>query len=59
MAIAAVLALPVVTGTHQGTFAGVPATDKRVSWHSCNVVEVKNGKANSSRIYAGNVTRIR
>ena len=49
----------VLTGTHNGTFAGVAATGKKVSWHSCNVVEIKNGKAIRSRIYADNVSLLR
>jgi steroid delta-isomerase-like uncharacterized protein len=48
-----------LTGTHKGTFAGVPATNKKVKWHSCNVIEVKNGKAISSRIHADNVSLMR
>ena len=48
-----------LTGTHKSTFAGVPATNKKVHWHSCNVIEVKNGKAISHRIYADNVSLMR
>ncbi len=48
-----------LTGTHKGTFAGIPATNKKVHWHSCNIIEVKNGKAISSRIYADNVSLMR
>jgi steroid delta-isomerase-like uncharacterized protein len=48
-----------LTGTYKGTFAGVPATNKKVSWHSCNVVEVKNGKVIRSRIYADNLSLMR
>jgi steroid delta-isomerase-like uncharacterized protein len=54
-----VISRAVVTGTHKGTFAGAPATNKKVTWHSCNVVEVKNGKAISSRLYADNVSLMR
>jgi steroid delta-isomerase-like uncharacterized protein len=49
----------VVSGTHKGTFAGVPATNKKATWHACNVVRLKNGKAISSRIYADNVSLMR
>src|ERR1700730_19258206 len=28
------------TGTHKGTFAGIAPTNKSVSWHACNIVEV-------------------
>ena len=45
-----------LTGTHKGTFAGVAPTNKSVSWRSCNVVEVRNGKAIRSRIYSDNAT---
>jgi len=48
-----------VTGTHKGAFGGAPATNKKVDWHSCNVVEVKNGKAVRSRLYADNVSLLR
>ena len=54
-----VVSRAVLTGTHKGTFAGVPATNKKASWHSCNIVEVKNGKVLSSRIYADNVSLMR
>jgi steroid delta-isomerase-like uncharacterized protein len=54
-----VISRAVVAGTHKGAFAGVPATNKKVTWHSCNVVEVKNGKAISSRLYADNVSLMR
>jgi predicted ester cyclase len=49
----------VVTGTHKGAFAGIAPMNKKVSWHSCNVVEVKNGKAIRSRIYADHVSLFR
>ena len=49
----------ILSGTHKGTFAGVAPTNKKVSWHSCNVVEVKNGKAIRNRIYADNVSLLR
>ena len=45
-----------VTGTHKGNFAGIAPTNKSVSWRSCNVVEVRNGKAIRSRIYSDNAT---
>jgi len=45
-----------VTGTHKGPFAGIAPTNKRVSWHSCNVVEVRNGKAIRSRLYSDNAS---
>jgi steroid delta-isomerase-like uncharacterized protein len=49
----------VASGTHKGTFAGVPATNKKATWHACNVVRLKNGKTISSRIYADNVSLMR
>ena len=45
-----------VTGTHKGPFAGIAPTNKRVSLHSCNVVEVINGKAIRSRLYSDNAS---
>ena|SRR5579864_4666781 len=41
-----------VTGTHKGNFAGIAPTNKSVSWRGCNVVELRNGKAIQSRLYA-------
>ena len=40
------------TGTHKGNFAGIAPTNKSVSWHGCNVVELRNGKAIRGRLYA-------
>ncbi len=48
-----------LTGTHKGTFAGVPATNKKATWHACNVVRIKDGKAISGRVYADNVSLMR
>jgi hypothetical protein len=41
-----------MTGTHKGNFAGVAPTNKSVSWGSCSVVQIRDGKAIRSRIYA-------
>lgn len=49
----------IVTGTHKGSFAGIAPTNKKVSWRSCNVLELRNGKAIRSRIYADNVSLFR
>jgi steroid delta-isomerase-like uncharacterized protein len=49
----------VASGTHKGNFAGVPATNKKVSFHSCNVVEVRNGKVIRSRLYSDNLSLFR
>jgi steroid delta-isomerase-like uncharacterized protein len=48
-----------LTGTHQGTFAGVAPTNRSVSWQACNVVELRNGKAIQSRVYADNASVLR
>jgi steroid delta-isomerase-like uncharacterized protein len=45
-----------VTGTHKGNFAGIPPTNKRVSWGVCNVVEFRNGKVIRVRQYADNAS---
>jgi steroid delta-isomerase-like uncharacterized protein len=45
-----------VTGTHKGNFAGIAATNKPVNFHSCSVVELRNGKAVRIRAYADNAT---
>ena len=44
------------TGTQTGNFAGVAATNKKVSWHACVVQRMKNGKAAEARLYADNLT---
>lgn len=41
-----------ITGTHKGSFLGIAPTNKKVSWRSCNVVEVRNGKAVRGRLYS-------
>ena len=45
-----------LTGTHKGIFSGIAPTNRSVSWHGCNVVEVRNGKAIRSRIYSDNAS---
>jgi steroid delta-isomerase-like uncharacterized protein len=45
-----------VTATHRGNYAGVPATNKSVSWRGCTVSQVRNGKVIRSRVYADNVS---
>jgi steroid delta-isomerase-like uncharacterized protein len=54
-----VISRVIASGTHKGNFAGVAPTNKKVSWHSCNVVEVRNGKAIRSRIYGDNISLMR
>lgn len=49
----------IVSGTQKGDFAGVAPTNKKAKWHACNVVELRNGKAIRSRIYADNVSLLR
>ena len=41
-----------LTGTHKGTLLGVPATNNRIDVHSCNVTEIRNGKAVRSTLYS-------
>jgi len=45
-----------VTGTHKGNYLGIAATNKRVNYHVCNVVELRNGKTIRSRLYADYAT---
>ena len=33
-----------VTGTHQGELAGIPATGRRVDYHACGILQVRDGK---------------
>ena len=45
-----------LTGTHTGNFKGIAPTNKGVSWRSCNVVEIRNGKVIRSRVYGDNAS---
>jgi steroid delta-isomerase-like uncharacterized protein len=45
-----------LTGTQKGNYAGIPPTNKSVSWRGCNVVEIRNAKVVRGRIYADNVS---
>jgi len=45
-----------LTGTHQGTYAGIGPTGKAVSWGVCTVSQIRNGKAIRSRGYADNAS---
>lgn len=45
-----------LTGTHKGTYAGVAPTNKKITWHGCNVVEIRNGNVVRSRVYADNAS---
>jgi steroid delta-isomerase-like uncharacterized protein len=48
-----------VTGTHQGNFAGIPPTGRQVSWRMCNVVEIRDGRAIRNRIYGEYLSLVR
>jgi steroid delta-isomerase-like uncharacterized protein len=41
-----------LTGTHKGTFLGIPATNRKIDIHGCNITEVRNGKAVRSRLFS-------
>ncbi len=45
-----------MTATHKGTFAGIAPTNKSIILSGCSVVELKDGKAISGRLYADNAT---
>lgn len=45
-----------LTGTHRGNYLGIAATNKPIDIHACSVVELRNGKAIRSRVYADNAT---
>jgi steroid delta-isomerase-like uncharacterized protein len=49
----------VLSGTQQGSFAGAAPTNRKVSWGSCTVVEIRNGKVVRTRTYADNVSLLR
>ena len=44
------------TGTHKANFRGIAPTNQSVSWRSCNVVEIRNGKMFRSRVYSDNAS---
>ena len=46
----------IMTGTHKGTFAGIAATNKPVNFHTCNFVELRDGKAIRMRGYVDKTT---
>lgn len=48
-----------LSGTHKGTYAGIPATNKSVSWGVCTVSEVRDGKTVRSRMYGDNGALLR
>jgi len=48
-----------ITGTHKGTYSGIPATNKKVSWGVCTVTEVKDGKTVRSRLYGDSGSLLR
>ena len=39
------------SGTHDGDFAGIPASNRRVTMPVCNVIEIKDGKILAEREY--------
>jgi predicted ester cyclase len=45
-----------IMGTHKGSFAGIAATNKPVNFRSCNVVELRDGKAIRMTGYADSAT---
>ena len=49
----------ILTGTHKGDFAGIAATKKPVKFHTCNFIELRNGKAIRMRGYADEATLFR
>lgn len=47
-----------MTGTHKGNLAGIAATNKSINVQSCNIVEIRNGKAIRGRLYADNASML-
>jgi steroid delta-isomerase-like uncharacterized protein len=45
-----------LTGTHKGPLMGIPATNKKIDTHGCNVIQLRDGKAVRSRLYSDNAT---
>jgi steroid delta-isomerase-like uncharacterized protein len=54
-----VVARVVLTGTHQGHFAGAAPTNHKITWRQCVIVDMRNGKAVRTRTYADNVDLFR
>ena len=54
-----VVARMVMTGTHQGSFAGAAPTNNQITWRQCVIVYIRNGKAVRTRTYADNVSLFR
>jgi steroid delta-isomerase-like uncharacterized protein len=49
-----------ITGTHKGTYAGIPATNKTVTWGVCTVTELdEEGKTVRSRLYGDSGSLLR
>jgi steroid delta-isomerase-like uncharacterized protein len=45
-----------MTATHKGSFAGIAPTNKSIVLSGCNVIEIRDGKLISGRLYADNAT---
>jgi steroid delta-isomerase-like uncharacterized protein len=54
-----IIARVVLTGTHEGAFAGIAPTHRKASWRGCSVVEIRHGKAVRARIYADHLSLMR
>jgi len=54
-----VVGCAILSGTNTGSFAGMAPTNRKASWHACNVSELRNGKVIRNRIYADNVSLMR
>ncbi len=48
-----------VTGTHQGDFAGIPPTGRRVDYHACEIFQIRVGKIVRARTYLDTGTILR
>ena len=40
-----------VTATHQGAFAGIPPTGRRIDYHACGIFQLREGKIAYVRTY--------
>ena len=48
-----------VTGTHQGDFAGIPATGRKVDYHACGIFQIREGRIAYVRTYLDTGTIMR
>ncbi|MFN2556264.1 MAG: ester cyclase [Nitriliruptorales bacterium] len=48
-----------VTGTHRGEFGGLPPTGRRLEYHACGIMQIRDGKIAYVRTYLDTGTILR